>query len=136
MKVSRLSGLHELIKLTNTCAKGTFGITCNTWICITWFWFLSQDLEQAVLLLTAADKTIRDISGKIAKIIRWEILYSHLLLSKTERDKTTISDIDKKVKSCLHSLKVDSGVCQIKFDLIPWTWISFFKSLELLPLVL
>ena len=66
------------------------------------------------MLLTAADKTIRDISGKIAKIIRWEILYSHLLLSKTERDKTTISDIDKKVKSCLHSLKVDSGMCYIK----------------------
>jgi len=58
-------------------------------------------------LLFAADTTIREISGKISKIIRWELLYTNLL--KAKKGQMPISDLDKRVKSCLTSLKIDAG---------------------------
>ena len=72
---------------------------------------LTQEYAQAVTLLNAADKTIREFSGKIVKIIRWEVLYSNLLSAKLSNgEQPNIVDIDKKVKSCLYALKVDSGI--------------------------
>ncbi|XP_067933552.1 integrator complex subunit 8-like [Watersipora subatra] len=69
-----------------------------------------KEHNHAVILLNAADKTIRDVSGKIAKIIRWEVLYSNLLSAKISGSNPQVVDIDKKVKSCLCALKVDSDI--------------------------
>jgi len=61
-----------------------------------------------VILLEAAEKTVRN-AVKIQKIIRWELLYCNLLSSKSGDGKSTSADTTQKVKSCLYSLKVDSG---------------------------
>ncbi|KAF6027790.1 INTS8 [Bugula neritina] len=68
---------------------------------------LTKEYSQAVILLEAAEKTVRN-AVKIQKIIRWELLYCNLLSSKSGDGKSTSADTTQKVKSCLYSLKVDS----------------------------
>ena len=71
---------------------------------------LVQDYTRAIALLNAADKTVRELSGKIVKIIRWEILYSNLLsLKQTNNKPQNVGDMDNKIKSCLYALKIESG---------------------------
>ena len=67
-----------------------------------------KDFERAVELLVGAECTMRYVSSKVAKLVRWEILYVHLISTKAGSTRT-ITDLDSRVKACLYSLKADSG---------------------------
>ena len=72
--------------------------------------FILQLFNKAKELLSIADNTIKDISYKGSKLIRWEILLADLLhYNKVNGNGMSQSEILKRVKTCITSVRLDHG---------------------------
>ena len=63
-------------------------------------------------LLCAADATVRDISYKLSKLLRWEILRADLMHYQTTGHllpDQSLQDLLKKAKTCFTSLQLEHG---------------------------
>ncbi|XP_064641548.1 integrator complex subunit 8-like [Lineus longissimus] len=69
--------------------------------------------DRARLLLGAADVQIKDLSYKLSKLIRYEILHVDLLQFldlRTYAEGSSHSDVLKRCKTCITSLRLDSDI--------------------------